>query len=83
MPEATKPPERPKTEESKAKTEEPKTSKRLDFDALAASSNPDVHRLLAEREIAVRNREALEAPTPDIKAADDAIAAIDKQLSEL
>jgi hypothetical protein len=76
MPEATKPPERPKPEESKP-------ARRVDFDALAASSNPDVHRLLAEREIAVRNREALDVAEADVKAADEAIAAIDKQLSEL
>jgi hypothetical protein len=77
-----------KTPSAKAAPEQkpsspPATSKGVDLEAAGASGDPAVHQLLAERQTAVMNREALDVPDADVKAADDAIAAVDKQLAEL
>jgi hypothetical protein len=48
------------------------------------SGDPAVHKLLADRQAAQQNRDAL-TPEPDkdaVKRADEALAAIDKQLAE-
>jgi hypothetical protein len=58
-------------------------SKGVDLEAAGASSDPAVQFLLAERRTAEMNREALDVPEADVKAADEALAAVDKQLSEL
>jgi hypothetical protein len=47
------------------------------------STDPAVQQLLAERQGAVLNRQALNADDAVVKAADDAIADIDKRLGEL
>jgi len=47
------------------------------------STDPTVQQLLAERQGAVLNRQALNADGDLVKAADEAIADIDKRLGEL
>jgi hypothetical protein len=61
------------------------TPAKADPSRYATSSDPAVHKLLADRQGHVSNLETLQ-PTADpaaVKAAQDAIAAIDKQLEEL
>lgn len=47
------------------------------------STDPDVQKLLAEREIAVQNRRTLDVDPGTVQDADDQIAAIDQKLNEL
>lgn len=57
----------------------------LDPSRFAASSDPAVHALLAQREAHVMNLDALTKPAdPDaVRAAEDAIADVDRKLAEL
>jgi len=75
-----------------AKPHEAKTVKHAGPKTPAAESgHPEVHQLLAQRQTAVMNREALQPTDPEavkalhdaMKAADEEIAAVDAQLAEL
>lgn len=52
-------------------------------DGVGESTDPDVQKLLAEREIAVSNRRGLDVDADQVKSADQAIKDIDDKLAEL
>lgn len=76
-------------ESTKSKSDDhdtaPAKSRAADPSRHAASSDPAIHKLLAERQTHEANLEALRAPAdPDaVKAAEAAIAEIDAKLAEL
>jgi len=75
----------------KADKAEAKSVKHADLSAAGSSGDPYVQQLLAERQTAQLNRESLQSTDEaaikalhdDVKAADERIAELDKQLADL
>lgn len=66
----------------KPDTTPPTRAQQRNLAPASESGDPDIQRLLAERQTAQMNRDALTADEDAVEAADEALALVDRQLAE-